>query len=87
MDQDKRHQLREVQRKDEILTIDEFDFPFFRFDILPREGVVILKFQGYRMSIVGLNPDLARIHDLALLITHTRMYMKVQIWLRTKDGA
>jgi hypothetical protein len=43
MDQNKKHQLREVQRRDEILTINEFDFLFFRLNTLPREGVVILK--------------------------------------------
>jgi len=39
------------------------------------------------VNIVGLNLDLTRIRDLALLITHMGMYMTVQIWLRTKDGA
>jgi hypothetical protein len=72
MDQDKMHQPREVQHRDEILTIDEFDFPFPRFDTLLREGIIILKLQGFGVvSIVGLNLDLARIHDLVLLITHT----------------
>jgi hypothetical protein len=80
MDQDKRHQLREVQRRDKILAINEFDFPFPRFDTLPKEGAIIFKLQGFRVvNIVGFNPDLARIRDLVLLITHTGMYTKVQI--------
>jgi hypothetical protein len=88
MDQDRRHQQREVQRIDEILAINEFDFPFPRFNTLPKEGAVILKLQGFRVvDIVGLNPNLARIGDLALLIAHIRVYTRVQIWLRTKDGA
>jgi len=39
----KKNQLQQAQHKDEILAINEFDFPFPHFDILPREEVVILK--------------------------------------------
>jgi len=87
MDHDKRHQLREVQCRDESLAISEFDFSFPRFDLLPRERTVILKLQGFRVvNIVGFNPDLARVGDFALLVTHTKMYMRVQILLRIGDG-
>jgi hypothetical protein len=34
--------LGEAQHRDEILARSEFDYPFPRFDILPKEGVVIL---------------------------------------------
>lgn len=58
------------------------------FDILPREGVVILKLQGFKVvDIIGLNPNLTRIGDLVLLITHIRMYTRIQVWLMTRDGA
>jgi len=78
MDQDRRHQPREVQHRNEILTIDEFDFPFPRFDTLLREGAIIFKLQGFGVvSILEFNLDLARIHDLVLLITHAGMYTKV----------
>jgi hypothetical protein len=43
MEHDGKDQLREVQHKDEILAINEFDFAFPRFDILPKEGVIILR--------------------------------------------
>ncbi len=87
VDQKKRNQLRHAQHKDEILAINEFAFPFPRFDILPKEGVVILRPQGFRMiSIIGINLDLARTRDLALLVIHTGMYIKVQVWLKTRDG-
>jgi hypothetical protein len=75
MDQDKRHQLREAQHKDEILAISEFDFPFPRIDLLPSEGAFIFKLQGLKVvNIVGLNPDLTRVGDLALLVTHQNVY-------------
>ncbi len=73
MDQRKRNQLRHVQHRDKILAISEFAFPFPRFDILPKEGVVILKPQGFEVvNIIGLNLDLVRTRDLALLVIHTR---------------
>lgn len=42
MDQKMSDYLGEVQRGEEILVVNEFDFPFPRFDVLPRKGVVIL---------------------------------------------
>jgi hypothetical protein len=64
--------LGEAQHRDEIFAMSEFDSPFPRFDILPKEGVVILCLQGSGVvNIVGLNPNFARIRDLAIQVTHT----------------
>jgi hypothetical protein len=38
------------------------------------------------VSIIGLNPDVTKVGDLALLVTHNRKYISVQIWLRVRDG-
>jgi hypothetical protein len=38
------------------------------------------------VSIIGLNLDLAKVGDLALLVTHTIMYTNVQIWIKVGDG-
>jgi len=38
------------------------------------------------VNIIGFNPNLAKVGELALLITHTKMYKRVQILQRTKDG-
>jgi hypothetical protein len=46
MDPNRREDLEEVQDRDYILVINEFDFPFFRFDILPKMGTIILQLQG-----------------------------------------
>jgi len=80
VEQGGKDQLREVQHKDQILVINEFDFPFPKFDIMPKEGAIILKLQGFSVvSIIGLNPDLAKVGNLALLVTHVGMYTRVQI--------
>jgi hypothetical protein len=82
-----RDQLKQAQYKDEILAISEFDFPFPHFDILPREGAVILRLHGFEVvSLIGFNPDLIRTGDLVMLVIHTRMYTSVQIWLKIGDG-
>jgi hypothetical protein len=87
MDQDKRHQLKEVQHRDEILVISEFDFPFPRFDILLKERTIILRLHGFGVvRIIGLNPNLARVGDVVLFVTHTRMYTRIHIWLKIGDG-
>jgi hypothetical protein len=38
------------------------------------------------VSIIGLNPYLARIGDLVIQDTHMGMYTRIQIWLKTRDG-
>jgi hypothetical protein len=78
--------LQEAQHINEILVINEFHFPFPKFDILPRYGVVILQLQVFGVvSIIGLNPNLARVGDPAIQIIH-RMYIRIQIWLKIGDG-
>jgi hypothetical protein len=72
MDQRRNDYLKEAYLRDEILVMNEFDFPFLRFDILPRERAIILRLQGFGLvNIIGLNPDFARIGDLAIEVTHT----------------
>jgi hypothetical protein len=72
MDQRRNDYLGKAQHRDEILAVIEFVSPFPRFDILSKEGVVILCLQGFGVvHIVGLNPNFARIEDLAIQVTHT----------------
>ncbi len=62
------------------MVVNEFDLPFLRFDILLRNGVVILQLQGFSVVIIiGLNPYLAQVGDLVMQVTHTRMYTRVQV--------
>lgn len=58
MDQNRRKDLEEAQHRDEIQAKCEFNFPFPRFDIIPRVGVVIKLLQGFGVvHTVGLDPD------------------------------
>jgi hypothetical protein len=55
MDQKKNDYLKEAYPRDEILVMSEFDFPFLRFDIVPRERTIILCLQGFGLvNIIGL---------------------------------
>jgi hypothetical protein len=87
MNYERKDQLRNVQHRDKILAINEFDSPFPKYDLLPREGVVILKLQGFGVvSVIGFNLNLAKVGDLVLHVTHTNMYMRVQMWLKIGHG-
>jgi hypothetical protein len=40
--------------------------------------------QGFGVvSIIGLNQNLAKIGDLALLVIQIGMYIRVQVWIKT----
>jgi hypothetical protein len=68
-------------------SISEVDSPFPKYDLLPREGTVILRLQGFVVvSIIGFNPNLTRVGDLVMFVTHIGMYMRVQVWLKTRHG-
>jgi hypothetical protein len=59
-----------------------FNFPFPKFNILLRHKGVILGLQGFSVvNIIVLNPDFTWVGDLAIKITHTCMYTRIQIWL------
>ncbi len=70
------------------MVVSEFDFPFPRFNILLKNRVIILRLQGFDVvNIIGLNPYLTQVGDLVMEVTHTRMYTRVQVWLKIGDGA
>jgi hypothetical protein len=50
--------------------------------------VVILCFSGFGVVIViRIDPDEARIGDMAVEIAHNGFYTRVQVWLKLRDGA
>lgn len=69
MNQEREDQLQNVQHKDKILAIDEFDSPFPRYNLLPWEGIIILRLQRFSVvTIIGFNLDLAKVGDLDYLL-------------------
>jgi hypothetical protein len=64
-----------------------------RFDFLtgkngPQRGAVILRFLGFGVvTLVGIDPDEARVGDIAVEIIHSGFYTHAQIWLKVRNGA
>jgi len=64
-----------------------------RFDFLtvhngPQRGAVILRFLGFGVvRLVGIDPDEARVGDIAVEVIHSGFYTCARVWLRVIDGA
>ncbi len=47
-----------------------------------------MRFLGFGVvRIVGIDPDEARVGDIALEVAHSGFYTRVQVWLKVIDGA
>jgi hypothetical protein len=63
-----------------------FDYP--RGQDGPQIGAVILRFLGFGVvTVVGIDPDEARIGDVAVEVARTGFYTRIQVWLKLRDGA
>jgi len=64
-----------------------------RFDYLttqggPQRGAVILRLLGFGVvTLVGVDPDEARVGDIVVEIAHNGFYTRAKVWLKVKDGA
>jgi len=58
-----------------------------RFDVWtiqngPQRGAVILRFLGFGIvRIVGINPDQARVGDIAVEVSHSGFYTSARVWV------
>jgi hypothetical protein len=49
---------------------------------------VILCFLGFEVvRLVGIDPNTARVGDLAVEVAHSGFYTRAQVWLKVIDGA
>jgi hypothetical protein len=63
-------------------------FDFFTIQNGPQRGAVILRFLGFGVvRLVGIDPDEARIGDIAVEVAHSGFYTRAQVWLKVIDGA
>ncbi len=63
-------------------------FDFFTIQNGPQRGAVILRFLGFGVvRVVGIDPDEARVGDIAVEVTHSGFYTRAQVWLKVIDGA
>ncbi len=63
-------------------------FDFWTLQNGPQRGAVILRFLGFGVvRLVSINPDQARVGDIAVEIAHSGFYTSARVWLRVTDGA
>jgi hypothetical protein len=64
-----------------------------RFDFLtgqngPQKGTVIPRFLGFGVvTLVGIDPDEARVGDIAVEVVHSGFYTRIEVWLKVRNGA
>ncbi len=63
-------------------------FDFFTVQNSPQRGAMILRFLGFEVvRLVGIDPDEARVGDIAVEVVHSGFYTRAQVWLKVVDGA
>jgi hypothetical protein len=79
--------MEPVNQEDrELNIICKFDFVTIQNG--PQRGAAILRFLGFGVvRLVGIDPDEARVGDIAVEITHSGFHTAARIWLKVTDGA
>jgi hypothetical protein len=63
-------------------------FDYFTIRDGPHRGAVILRFVGFgTVTLVGIDPEVARIGDIVVEIAHSGFHMRAEVWLRVRNGA
>jgi len=75
--------MQEIREQQIVIR---FDYP--RGQDGPQIGAVVLHFLGFGVvTVVGIDPNEARIEDVAVEVVHNGFYTRAQVWLKVKDGA
>jgi hypothetical protein len=74
-----------TQENRELNLVSRFDFFFVQNG--PQKGAVILRFLGFGVvRLVGIDPDTARVGDIAVEVAHSGFYTRARVWLKVTDG-
>jgi hypothetical protein len=63
-----------------------------KFDYLtiqggPQRGTVLLRFLGFGVTtLVGIDPEEARIGNVTVEIAHSGFHTRVEVWLKVRNG-
>jgi hypothetical protein len=75
-----------TQENRELNRVGRFDF--FSVQNGPQRGAAIIRFLGFGVvSLVGIDPDAARIGDIVVEVAHSGFYMRAWVWLKVINGA
>ncbi len=54
----------------------------------PQRGAVVLRFLGFGVvTLVGIDPEVTRVGDIAIEIAHSGFHTRAEVWLRVRNGA
>jgi hypothetical protein len=75
--------LTRVTREERILLC----FDFYTSQGGPTRGAVVLRFEGFGVvTIVGINPEAARVGDIAVEIDHSGFHTRAEVWVKAHNG-
>jgi len=75
-----------TQENHELNLIRRFDYATIQNG--PLRGSVVLRFLGFGvMRLIGIDPNEARVGDIAVEVAHSGFYTRAQVWLKVIDGA
>jgi hypothetical protein len=76
--------LTHVTREQQVI----FSFDFYTNQGGPPRGVVVLRFQGFGVvTIMGIDPEAARIGDIAIEIAHSGFHTRTEVWVKVSNGS
>ncbi len=75
-----------TQETRERRIITRFDFHTTR-GVVPPRGAIVLRLLGFGViSIVGIDPDEARVGDVAIEVAHNGFYTRAEVWVKLSNG-
>ncbi|CAK9194113.1 unnamed protein product [Sphagnum troendelagicum] len=76
--------LTHVTREQRIIL----SFDFYTNQGGPPRGAVVLRFQGFGVvTIVGIDPEAARIGDIVIEIAHSGFHTRAEVWVKVSNGS
>jgi hypothetical protein len=74
-----------TQEVHEQQLVDRFDYLTTRGG--PQRGAVVLCLLGFGVvTLVGIDPEEARVRDIVIEVAHSGFYTHVEVWLKVRDG-
>jgi hypothetical protein len=54
----------------------------------PQRGAVIMRVLGFGViTLVGIDPEVARVRDITVEIAHSGFHTRTEVWLMVRNGA
>jgi len=75
--------LTRLTREERLLLC----FDFYTSQGGPTGGAVVLRFEGFGVvTIVGFDPEAARVGDIAVEIDHSGFHTRAEVWVKARNG-